>query len=159
MFIDRFYLTTGAGSVICLPQSSGCSSVVERDLAKVEVEGSNPFTRSDLQDSDSGPQPTNCGLFVPKAGQGQEDAEIPPVESRTEATLPPEAPRTPESHTKRIQSADGNEEKSADDPALALLASAWPRIPKKVQETIVALVTSFAESTPDSKDAPGIQPC
>jgi hypothetical protein len=25
---------------------SGCSSVVERDLAKVEVEGSNPFTRS-----------------------------------------------------------------------------------------------------------------
>lgn len=23
----------------------GCSSVVERDLAKVEVEGSNPFTR------------------------------------------------------------------------------------------------------------------
>ena len=29
-------------------ESRGCSSVVERDLAKVEVEGSNPFTRSIL---------------------------------------------------------------------------------------------------------------
>src|SRR5205814_80119 len=29
--------------------TGGCSSVVERDLAKVEVEGSNPFTRSILK--------------------------------------------------------------------------------------------------------------
>ena len=29
-----------------LNSSSGCNSVVECNLAKVEVEGSNPFTRS-----------------------------------------------------------------------------------------------------------------
>jgi hypothetical protein len=31
----------------------GCSSVVEHNLAKVGVEGSNPFTRSNFQDQRS----------------------------------------------------------------------------------------------------------
>ena len=34
----------------------GCSSVVEHNLAKVGVEGSNPFTRSKFQDQRSGEQ-------------------------------------------------------------------------------------------------------
>ena len=32
------------------PEMSGCSSVVEHDLAKVGVEGSNPFARSKIKD-------------------------------------------------------------------------------------------------------------
>ena len=38
----------------------GCSSVVEHNLAKVGVEGSNPFTRSNFQDQRSGDQVSSC---------------------------------------------------------------------------------------------------
>jgi hypothetical protein len=34
----------------------GCSSVVERDLAKVEVEGSNPFTRLSSPEEEDAPK-------------------------------------------------------------------------------------------------------
>ena len=39
----------------------GCSSVVEHNLAKVGVEGSNPFTRSNFQDQRSVDRdPSDC---------------------------------------------------------------------------------------------------
>lgn len=37
---------TRPGGAVSISPPCGCSSVVERDLAKVDVEGSSPFTRS-----------------------------------------------------------------------------------------------------------------
>ena len=41
-----FAIGTGSGGSAALPNGCGCSSGVEHDLAKVGVEGSNPFARS-----------------------------------------------------------------------------------------------------------------
>src|SRR6202167_4341420 len=49
------------------PLGCGCSSVVEHDLAKVGVEGSNPFARSrffNLANFDEGPLPQRAFRFA-----------------------------------------------------------------------------------------------
>src|SRR5258708_24783043 len=46
--LTLFGIGTGSGGLAAFPSGCGCSSGVEHDLAKVGVEGSNPFARSNF---------------------------------------------------------------------------------------------------------------
>ena len=64
------------GAACGVRRASGCSSGVEHNLAKVGVEGSNPFARSSFPTS---PKPRNSAAFVVSGrlkSQGAEAAEM-----------------------------------------------------------------------------------